>query len=96
VIGRKAVTRLTTPATQRETKASVLVTIIPFEFWAIGLLLLVMSAASGLNGLIITTLGFASVAARIGYESEAAFSRAFKKMIGLPPSAWRRGARSHT
>jgi AraC-like DNA-binding protein len=36
----------------------------------------------------------ASIAARIGYESEAAFSRAFKKMIGVPPSAWRRGVRS--
>ena len=31
----------------------------------------------------------ASIAAEIGYESEAAFSRAFKKMIGVPPSAWR-------
>jgi AraC-like DNA-binding protein len=31
----------------------------------------------------------ANIAAQIGYESEAAFSRAFKKMIGLPPSAWR-------
>ncbi len=37
---------------------------------------------------------FANIAARIGYESEAGFSRAFKKMTGLPPSAWRRGARS--
>lgn len=36
----------------------------------------------------------AGIAARIGYESEAAFSRAFKKMIGVPPSAWRRGVRS--
>jgi AraC-like DNA-binding protein len=35
----------------------------------------------------------ASIAARIGYESEAAFSRAFKKMIGVPPSAWRNRAR---
>jgi AraC-like DNA-binding protein len=34
----------------------------------------------------------ASVAAEIGYESEAAFSRAFKKMMGIPPSAWRRRA----
>jgi len=34
----------------------------------------------------------ASVAAEVGYESEAAFSRAFKKMIGVPPSAWRRRA----
>ncbi|MFZ0621762.1 MAG: AraC family transcriptional regulator [Pseudolabrys sp.] len=34
----------------------------------------------------------ASVAAEIGYESEAAFSRAFKKMMGIPPSSWRRRA----
>jgi AraC-like DNA-binding protein len=32
----------------------------------------------------------ASVAARVGYESEAAFSRAFKKIVGLPPGEWRR------
>jgi AraC-like DNA-binding protein len=32
----------------------------------------------------------ASIAARVGYESEAAFSRAFKKIIGVAPSAWRR------
>ena len=32
----------------------------------------------------------ATVAAEIGYGSEAAFSRAFKKMVGVPPSAWRR------
>ena len=32
----------------------------------------------------------AKIAAEIGYESEATFSRAFKKMIGVPPSAWRR------
>jgi AraC-like DNA-binding protein len=36
----------------------------------------------------------ASIAAEIGYESEAAFSRAFKKMIGVPPSAWRLGIRA--
>ena len=36
----------------------------------------------------------ASIAAEIGYESEAAFSRAFKKMIGIPPSAWRLGVRT--
>ena len=35
----------------------------------------------------------ASIAAEIGYESEAAFSRAFKKIMGVPPSAWRRRAR---
>ena len=31
----------------------------------------------------------AEIAAEIGYESEAAFSRAFKKMIGAPPAEWR-------
>ena len=32
----------------------------------------------------------ATVAAEIGYASEAAFSRAFKKMVGVPHSDWRR------
>jgi AraC-like DNA-binding protein len=34
----------------------------------------------------------ATVAAEIGYASEAAFSRAFKKMVGVSPSDWRRRA----
>jgi AraC-like DNA-binding protein len=33
----------------------------------------------------------AQVAAEVGYESEAAFNRAFKKHVGAPPAAWRRG-----
>ena len=32
----------------------------------------------------------AAVAAAVGYESEAAFSRAFKKLVGQAPAAWRR------
>jgi AraC-like DNA-binding protein len=32
----------------------------------------------------------AAVAQEVGYESEAAFSRAFKKMTGVSPAAWRR------
>ena len=32
----------------------------------------------------------AKVGSRVGYESEAAFSRAFKKIVGTPPSAWRK------
>ena len=32
----------------------------------------------------------ASVAAVVGFESEAAFSRAFKKCVGLAPDEWRR------
>jgi AraC-like DNA-binding protein len=31
----------------------------------------------------------ASIANRVGYDSEAAFSRAFKKVVGTPPSEWR-------
>jgi hypothetical protein len=34
------------------------------------------------------------VAARVGYDSEAAFNRAFKRATGSPPVAWRKGARS--
>jgi AraC-like DNA-binding protein len=30
-----------------------------------------------------------AVAREVGYDSEAAFSRAFKKIAGVPPSAWR-------
>ena len=31
----------------------------------------------------------AAVAQRVGYDSEAAFSRAFKKATGVPPASWR-------
>jgi AraC-like DNA-binding protein len=34
------------------------------------------------------------VATRVGYESEAAFNRAFKRATGSPPATWRRGASS--
>jgi AraC-like DNA-binding protein len=37
-----------------------------------------------------TTMSVASVARRAGYESEEAFSRAFKRARGVPPSAARR------
>jgi AraC-like DNA-binding protein len=32
----------------------------------------------------------AAVAEKIGYESEAAFSRAFRREFGMPPAGWRR------
>jgi AraC-like DNA-binding protein len=32
----------------------------------------------------------ASVALDVGYESEAAFARAFKRLVGSPPATWRR------
>jgi AraC-like DNA-binding protein len=31
----------------------------------------------------------AAVALEVGYDSEAAFSRAFKKTTGVSPAAWR-------
>jgi AraC-like DNA-binding protein len=34
----------------------------------------------------------AAVAAVVGYESEAAFSRAFKKLVGQAPAKWRKDA----
>ncbi len=36
-------------------------------------------------------LSIAQVAAEVGYESEAAFNRSFKKYVGTPPGAWRKG-----
>jgi AraC-like DNA-binding protein len=38
----------------------------------------------------------AEVAAAVGYESEAAFSRAFKKLVGEAPATWRRANLSRT
>ncbi len=38
----------------------------------------------------------ARVAERVGYESEAAFSKAFKRYVGLPPSRFRRHDSSHS
>lgn len=37
-------------------------------------------------------LKIAAVAYEVGYESEAAFSRAFKKFVGRSPSQWRTGS----
>lgn len=36
----------------------------------------------------------AAVGARVGYASEAAFNRAFRKLVGVPPATWRRGRRA--
>lgn len=47
-----------------------------------------MQLAAGL--LVHTDATVVSVALEVGYESEAAFVRAFKKMTGLPPGQWRR------
>lgn len=50
-----------------------------------------MQIASGL--LAEGRANVATIANEIGYDSEASFSRAFKKMVGVPPSVWRRRAR---
>ncbi|HEY2733947.1 MAG TPA: helix-turn-helix transcriptional regulator, partial [Polyangiales bacterium] len=47
--------------------------------------------ASLLSG---TNLNLAEVADRVGYGSEAALSRAFKRLVGVAPSGWREGARA--
>jgi AraC-like DNA-binding protein len=47
-----------------------------------------MQIASGI--LSAGNTNMATIAAEIGYESEAAFSRAFKRLVGVPPSLWRR------
>ena len=39
-------------------------------------------------------VSLAEVADRLGYESEPAFRRAFKRHVGIPPGAARRGAGS--
>jgi AraC-like DNA-binding protein len=49
-----------------------------------------MQIASGL--LASGGSNVATIAGKIGYSSEAAFSRAFKKVVGMPPAAWRRRA----
>lgn len=38
--------------------------------------------------------GLAAVGAHVGYDSEAAFNRAFKRHVGEPPAAWRARALS--
>ncbi len=41
------------------------------------------------SGLLRDNVNIASIAAAVGYGSEASFSRAFKKIVGVPPSIWR-------
>jgi len=37
-----------------------------------------------------TSTSLGQVAETVGYDSEAAFSRAFKKTFGVAPATWRR------
>jgi len=47
-----------------------------------------MQAAS--RRLLETRATVAEIALEVGYESEAAFARAFKRLVGAPPATWRR------
>jgi AraC-like DNA-binding protein len=47
-----------------------------------------MQVAGGL--LRDTNAKLVAVALDVGYESEAAFSRAFKRVVGVSPGAWRK------
>ena len=47
-------------------------------------------AANLLSG---TGVGLGEVATRVGYGSEAALSRAFKRLVGVAPAVWRQGKR---
>lgn len=42
------------------------------------------------------SLSLTRIAEQVGYESEAAFSRAFRRAHGMPPGAWRRSAGAST
>ncbi len=52
-------------------------------------------AQAGISGYVDWVVGatnHARIAEQVGYESEAAFNRAFKRNFGVPPAAWRKGA----
>jgi AraC-like DNA-binding protein len=46
----------------------------------------------GAQRLRLSDQPLASIAEEVGYESEAAFNRAFKREFGVPPGTWRRNA----
>jgi transcriptional regulator GlxA family with amidase domain len=45
------------------------------------------------EALTTTPKGVADIAADVGYDSEAAFNRAFKRVFGVPPARYRRNSR---
>jgi transcriptional regulator GlxA family with amidase domain len=47
------------------------------------------------RALAATPRGVAEIASDVGYESEAAFNRAFKREFGVPPARYRREHRSN-
>jgi AraC-like DNA-binding protein len=49
----------------------------------------------GARALAATSHGVAQIASEVGYESEAAFNRAFKREYGLPPARYRKEKANH-
>ena len=49
----------------------------------------------GARALTATSQGVAQIASEVGYESEAAFNRAFKREFGLPPARYRKEKANH-
>jgi AraC-like DNA-binding protein len=39
-----------------------------------------------------SALGIGEIAERVGYDSDATFNRAFRRIVGSPPSTWRQAA----
>jgi hypothetical protein len=63
--------------------------VIEYHLMAQGLALWRMQLAARL---LVDGGQVAAVASAVGYESEAAFSRAFKKLVGEAPATWRKRA----
>jgi transcriptional regulator GlxA family with amidase domain len=48
----------------------------------------------GARLLATTTRGVAEIGMNVGYDSEAAFNRAFKREFGAPPARFRKSAKA--
>jgi AraC-like DNA-binding protein len=48
------------------------------------------------NLLRSSAISLSRIAQDVGYETDTAFSRAFRREFGVPPAAWRRGQRAAT
>jgi transcriptional regulator GlxA family with amidase domain len=48
----------------------------------------------GAHALVSSSQGVAQIAGNVGYESEAAFNRAFKREFSLPPARYRNAAKT--
>lgn len=49
----------------------------------------------GARSLTATSRSVAQIASEVGYESEAAFNRAFKREYRLPPARYRKDKAAH-